>query len=99
MYRNLGLKRVKVLYKTFGIGYLYISDRIKYTVYSFKLKFVDDYVTLIFGRKYIESFIPGCKYLKVSSQELYKIYQYINEHLIKEKVYDSRNNNQEKQTL
>lgn len=50
MYRGLGLKRVKALYKTFGTGYLCVSNRTDHTVYCFKLKFVDDYVTLIFGK-------------------------------------------------
>lgn len=33
--------------------------------------------------------------ISVSPKELYKVYQYINECIIKEKAYDSRNNNQE----
>lgn len=95
MYRGLGLKRVKRLYKTFGTGSLCVSNRPKYTVYIFKLKSAEECVRLIFEKNYIESFIPGCKRLKVFPQELYKIYQYINECIIKEKAYDSRNNNQE----
>ena len=93
MYRRLGLKRAKVLYKAFGIGQLYISNRIDHAVYTFKLKFVDDYVTLIFRKNYIECFISDSIHLNVSSQEFYKIHQYINEYSIKEKAYDSRNNN------
>lgn len=93
MYRGLGLKRVKLLYKTFGTEYLFNSNYTKRTVYCFKLKFTDNYVKLTFERKHIESFTPGCKPLRVSSQELYKVYQYINEYSIKEKAYDSRNNN------
>ena len=88
-----GLKRVKALYKAFGIGQLYVSNRTDHTVYTFKLKFVDDYVTIIFKKNYIECFISNCEHLKVSSQEFYKIHQHINEYLIKEKAYDSRNNN------
>lgn len=94
MYRDLGSKRVKQLYKTFGTEYLCVSNYPKYTVYTFKLKSTDNYVMLIFGKDYIESFISGYKRLKVFSQELYKVYQYINECIIKEKAYDSRNNNQ-----
>lgn len=95
MYRGLGLKRIKVLYKMFGMGYLCVSNYPKYTVYTFKLKSTDKYVMLRFGKNYIESFIADYKRLKVFPQELYKVYQHINECIIKEKVYDSRNNNQE----
>lgn len=50
MYRGLGLKRVKILYKMFGTGYLCVSNRTKYTIYTFKLKSTDKYVMLRFGK-------------------------------------------------
>lgn len=50
MYRGLGSKRVKRLYKVFGTGYLCVSNSTKYTVYTFKLKSAEECVILIFRK-------------------------------------------------
>lgn len=93
--KNFGLKRAKQLFKAFnGEGRMGRRYYQKSVMYVFKPKNSDFFVKVYFGKyKVVCIMSVAITSISTSPKELYKVYQYINECIIKEKAYDSRNNN------